>query len=206
MDRGHRSWPGGPVPAAPYPHERFGGKYPPHEVDAREPFEIVRTLADLVPDETKPMQADVQARVTVPDPRLVMTLAVFFAPDVPGDAYPVYWWAGGTAFVPTIHLCSVVDSGVGPLPVEDLLGTYGAGVSLVAEGLCGLLYSPTEDVEAMAASIRLLSPNVAMSGRWLVRARWGQLRPMSEIDWRAAVAKCKVEVSGQTVMTNVAGS
>lgn len=191
MDRGDSRWPGGPVAPAPYPYERMGGKFPPHEVGQHcGRFERVRLVDAIDSLNFESYTASVRLEATCPDARLLLALSIYFAPDRPG-LEPTRTFHPDTK----IHLMSAVDTGGGLLPDEDLLGTRAVPVSLVSPGLWGIRYSPTEEVEAVIADLVLggcgRSGDV-VTGSWWAQAKWQAMRPMSEIEWRNAIALCRL--------------
>ncbi len=187
MDRKDRSWPGGPTPPAPYPYERMGAKNPAHEVD-QHVLDSKKEILVTVDGQRGVYTATVHVWMTCPDARLMSSLTVMFVPESMGVGLQTFSSS-------TIHLVATADLGFGPLDVEDLLGTNDAPTALVQPGLWGMQYSPTEEVEAMRADLVLGQASGSAKGKWWVQARWQALRPMSHLEWVAAVALCKLEVS-----------
>lgn len=186
MDRKSRDWPGGPTPPAPRPYERLGAKNPLHEVGQH--AEIVRQeiLAQVVQNPNYADHCSVSVWMSVPDARLMAVLAIAFEPEIVANL--------GDLDTQTIHLTSTEDFGRDPSPVEDLIGTAAAPVRLVQAGLRGFQYSPTEEVQGLQADLYLEGPvpvggaNMG-TGKWVAKARWQALEPMTEIEWAFAVSK-----------------
>lgn len=184
MDRKSRDWPGGPTPPAPRPHERLGGKYPPHEVGDH--YGVVRQEILAQIGAPGPVSGYyVSLWMSVPDARLMAVLSIVFEPDVLDGL--------GALSTQTIHLMSTEDCGRDPVPVEDLIGTAAMPAPLISPGLRGFQYSPTEEVEGMRADLYLDGPysveGNSGTGKWVAKARWQALEPMTEIEWVDAVAK-----------------
>lgn len=191
MDRHGRDWPGGPTPSAPYPHERMGGKFPPHEVGQH--FGVTDRRLLVVADkayEEAPGTIGVSVWAPVPDARLILALSFVHVLDDPNEGLQRFYGS-------TIHVASTVDFGFGEKEVEDLVGTHDVPVELVKTGLWGFQYSPTEEVEGVRADLVLGPASGSRKGKWFAFARWQALRPMTEIEWRAAAALCRLRTSGE---------
>lgn len=195
MDRKSHNWPGPTTPPAPYPHEYTGGTYPPHEVGQHTRETRQHILANVIAAPGLPSDCNVSLWMSVPDARLMAVLTIAFEPDV----VP----ALGSMAASTIHLASTEDLGGTPSPVEDLIGTAAVPAQLIQAGLRGFQYSPTEEVEGMLATLYLGAPIATGgntgTGKWIARARWQALRPMTEIEWRDAVPKMVLLPQGAVV-------
>ena len=172
------------IPPNPYPFERLGAKFQEHEIGVRAPVEKKGILAEVVAGAAAgPVSAGFW--MSVPDGRLLATLAVVFEPKIQISV--------GDLSASTIHLAATEDVGFGASPVENLLGTAAAPVQIVQAGLRGMVYSPTEEVSGMRATLVLVGPVSGVAnageGQWVAKARWQALRPMSEIDWAKAKAE-----------------
>lgn len=201
MDRHSRDWPGGPVPPAPYPYAPMGGKFPPHEIGQYGPVVRQEILAQVVDAPGLVSNCTASLWMSVPDARLAAVLTIAFEPTFTAGL-------GDLVSYSTIHLAATEDLGGDPSPVEDLIGTAAAPAPLVSAGLRGLVYSPTEEVEGMQADLYLHAPVATATnngaGRWVAKARWQALRPMSEIEWRAAMARMVLLVRPLAQIINIA--
>jgi len=177
------------IPQAPYPLERMGAKFPPHEVGSHGPFRRLLHLMTAFDSRVLGLPYSKACRVdmTCPDARLLSALTIFFVPDPLQDAPPAGFYAT------TLHLTACLNGGAGFSEVEDLIGTAAAPAVLVSPGLWGFLYSPTEEVEALRADL-VLGPtdNLYCEGKWFAEARWQAKEPMTEIEWRDAIALCNL--------------
>lgn len=186
MDRKSRSWPGGPTPPNPRPYERLGAKNPQFEVGQHTEVVKQEILAQVVNTPGVIAGYNTSVWMSVPDARLLAVLSIAFEPDAVEGL--------GALSTQRIHLAATEDFGRDPAPVENLIGDANVFVPMIQTGLRGFLYSPTEEVQGLQANMYLDGPyqviggNLGM-GKWVAKARWQALRPMSEIEWADAVSK-----------------
>jgi hypothetical protein len=174
-----------PLPLSPHEKSSFGGKLTKFELECRKHTSATEVLARVVTGSMGTTSVN-SLDLTCPDGRLMTALDLMFVPD---DLS-----APCTANPSTMHLASLIDMARGALlPVEDLYGTAASPLAFVTAGLWGVTYSPSEEVEAMRADLVLSGPAAdlgfgSIRGTWLARVRWQALQPISEIDWREALA------------------
>jgi hypothetical protein len=174
------------IPPSPYPYERRGGKFPPHEVGQHTRKQEIRKLCKTDNTQVAGLNANAAIFMTCPDGRMLSTLGIVFVPEDPGLA-PLWPFP-----MNTIHLTATLDHGFGPAEVEDLIGTRAAPVVFPALGNWGMIYSPTEEVRGLRADCVLSYNDGYKVGTWYAVAEWQALRPMTEIEWAKAVAECQL--------------
>jgi hypothetical protein len=190
--------------------EVSGGNMPgAHETERRVWWEGPKLIAQFTADgqaglERLPVAGtEIAIEAWKADARIAMRLDLGFAPD--GDVRLTdNSLVNGEPAIPPVFLYDVlgraqiwlagcVDIGGALREAEDLVGTQAAYVRIVAQGLWGAIYEVDTDCRSVRGSIRLTVPGIP--GRWLVRAKWTAIEPMSEQDWRKARERMQLIVS-----------